>query len=261
MTTSGLLQNFAQALLTGQLKIIDLSQPLGARTPVLTLPAPFANTPPVEEFTISHFDDAGPYWKWKYYTIGEHTGTHFDAPGHWITGKGYPNGATDTIEPERMIAPACVVDCSAEAAADPDFCLTAERIMQFEASHGSIAGSWVLMRTDWSRKNGDPQAFLGASDTGPHTPGPSVDAVKYMVENDAIGFGVETVGTDAGQAFSFEVPYPAHTLMHGANRFGLASLANLDKLPARGAILVTTPLKFTEGSGSPVRALAIVEAA
>jgi len=71
--------------------------------------------------------------------------------------------------------------------------------------------------------------------------------------------GVETVGTDAGQAFGFDPPFPCHSLMHGANKFGLASLTNLDKLPPTGAIIVAAPLKIVRGSGSPLRVLALVE--
>ncbi len=259
MSTAAL-GNFAAAIASGAIKVVDLSQPLGPNTPVLTLPPPFANTPPVAETTISHFDENGPYWTWKYYTLGEHTGTHFDAPGHWISGRDYKNGTTDTIEPQRLVAPASVIDCSKESAADPDFVLTPEFIKAHEARHGSIKGTWVLMRTDWSKKNNDPKAFINANETGPHTPGPSVDAVKYMVEQGVVGFGVETVGTDAGQAFAFDPPFPAHTLMHGANRMGMASLANLDQLPPSGAMIITPPLKFVAGSGSPLRVLALVSA-
>ena len=86
-------------------------------------------------------------------------------------------------------------------------------------------------------------------------------AVELLArERDVLGLGVETVGTDAGQAGSFEPPFPAHTIMHGAGKFGLASLCNLDKLPATGSILIAAPLKLVAGSGSPVRALALVPA-
>jgi kynurenine formamidase len=83
--------------------------------------------------------------------------------------------------------------------------------------------------------------------------------MKFLIaERDIQGFGVETVGTDAGQAATFDVPFPCHTLMHGANKFGLASLANLDRLPATGAIVVAAPLKLKNGSGSPLRVVALV---
>ncbi len=92
-----------------------------------------------------------------------------------------------------------------------------------------------------------------------HTPGPSPEAVTFMVRmRDVIGFGTETVGTDAGQAFGFDPPFPCHAGMHGAGKFGLASLANLDRLPPTGALLVTAPLKIAGGTGSPCRVLALV---
>ena len=96
-----------------------------------------------------------------------------------------------------------------------------------------------MLRSGWSRRTDD-ASFLNANANGPHTPGPSPDAVTFLVkERDVIGFGTECVGTDAGQAFRFDPPFPCHTFMHGANKFGLASLANLDKLPPKGAILIT----------------------
>ena len=75
-----------------------------------------------------------------------------------------------------------------------------------------------------------------------------------------IGWGSETVGTDAGSAGGMDPPFPAHTLMHKANRYGLASLCHLDQLPPKGAMLIAAPLKFVDGTGSPVRALALVPA-
>ena len=94
---------------------------------------------------------------------------------------------------------------------------------------------------------------------GPHVPGPNVDAMRFLTqERDVNGWGVEAVGTDAGQAHSFEPPFPAHNLMHGANRFGLASLCNLDQLPPTGAVIFAAPLKIEQGSGSPLRVLALV---
>ena len=71
---------------------------------------------------------------------------------------------------------------------------------------------------------------------------------------------LHVAGTDHGQAFAFEPAFPAHHLMHGANKFGLASLTNLDKLPPTGALLITPPLKIEKGSGSPLRVLALVPA-
>jgi kynurenine formamidase len=114
------------------------------------------------------------------------------------------------------------------------------------------------MRTGWSQRQGE--AFLNLGENGPVSPGPSVAAVKALLERDILGWGVETVGTDAGAAGGFDPAFPAHTFFHGAGKLGLASLANLDKLPPKGAILIAAPLKLVGGSGSPVRVLALVPA-
>jgi kynurenine formamidase len=191
--------------------------------------------------------------------MGEHTGTHFDAPVHWVTGQGYEDGYTDTIPVQRFVAPACVIDCTREVAANEDFLLEPAGIEEWESRHGRIPkGAWVLMRTDWSKRE-DPQKFLNMREDGAHAPGPSAAAVRFLVEQrDVNGWGVEAVGTDAGQAFAFEPAFPAHNLMHGAKKFGLASLCNLDQLPPTGAMLITAPLKIEKGSGSPLRVLALV---
>ena len=255
-----LLRQVADALLSRRIRVIDLTQTLRPATPVIQLPPPLAQSRPFSIEEISRYDERGPAWYWNNLSLGEHTGTHFDAPVHWVTGKDYRDGATDTIDVQRFVAPACVIDCSAEAAKDEKFLLTPEHIRAFEARHGKIpAGAWVLMRTDWSKRT-DPAAFLNMQADGPHVPGPNADAVRFLAaERDVNGWGVEAVGTDAGQAFAFEPAFPAHHLMHGANKFGLASLTNLDLLPPTGALIVTTPLKIENGSGSPVRVIALVE--
>ena len=83
---------------------------------------------------------------------------------------------------------------------------------------------------------------------------------SWREERDILGVGVETVGTDAGQARTFEPMFPCHTIMHGSNQFGLASLTNLDQLPPTGAVVIAPPLKIVNGSGSPLRVLALVPA-
>ncbi|MCB1499855.1 MAG: cyclase family protein [Bauldia sp.] len=259
--SADLLMQFASAIADGKVKVIDLTQTLRPSTPVIQLPPPFAPTDPFSISVISNYDERGPAWYWNNLKLGEHTGTHFDAPIHWVTGKDFSDGATDTISVQRFVAPAVVIDCSKEAAADEKFLCEPSHIEAFEAKHGRIPdGAWVLMRTDWSKRS-DPAAFLNMKEDGPHVPGPSAACVKFLVEErDVNGWGVEAVGTDAGQAFAFEPAFPAHTLMHGANKFGLASLTNLDQVPPTGAILITAPLKIEKGSGSPLRVLALVAA-
>lgn len=255
-----LLRQLASALADGSVRVVDLTQPLGPDTPVIGLPEMFGQSPGLTIDLISRYDDAGPAWYWNTLTLGEHTGTHFDAPVHWITGRDHPDNTTETIALSRVVAPACVLDCSSESAADPDFLLTPSWIEGWEARHGRIpAGAWVLMRTDWSRRRGT-DAFLNIDEAGPHSPGFHADASRLLAEErDVTGVGVETIGTDAGQAGGFDPPFPNHTLMHGAGKLGLASLCNLDRLPPTGAIVVAAPLKIVDGSGSPLRVIALVE--
>ncbi|MDA0328124.1 MAG: cyclase family protein [Gemmatimonadetes bacterium] len=252
------LKQFAAGLADGSIRVVDLTQPLGPDTPVIGLPDIFGQSPGLSIDVISRYDDAGPGWYWNTLTLGEHTGTHFDAPVHWVTGKDHPNNTTETIPASKLVAPACVLDCSTESAANPDFLLTPDWIERWEAQHGRIpAGSWVLMRTDWSKRVGA-DAFLNIDENGPHSPGFHKTASEMLAkERDVIGVGVETIGTDAGQAGGFDPPFPNHTIMHGAGKLGLASLCNLDQLPATGAIVFAAPLKIVDGSGSPLRVLAL----
>jgi kynurenine formamidase len=257
----GALAGLADALAAGAVEVVDLAHSLEPDTPIISLPPQFGQSAPFRIEPISEYDSRGPAWAWNNISLGEHTGTHFDAPVHWISGKDLPDNALDTIPPRRFVAPANVIDCTAECDADPDFLLTPARIEAWEARHGRIApASWVLLRSGWSRRKRAAE-FLNADANGAHSPGPSPEAVTFLVKGrDVIGFGTECVGTDAGQAFSFDPPFPCHAGMHGANKFGLASLTNLDRLPPTGAILITAPLKIAGGTGSPCRVLALVPA-
>ena len=258
--TKTTLQDLASGLMTGSIEVVDCSGRLGPDTPLLKLPPDFArDTPKIEIHKISEYDQDGPFWAWNWLKLGEHSGTHFDAPHHWITGKDYPDGYTDTLPVQRTVAPVNVIDCSAEAAADPDFLLTVDHIRAWEAEHGEIGkGEWVVMRTDWDRFAHSEDEYLNANDTGPHTPGPTAEAIGYLISKGIVGWGTQCIGTDAGQAGGMEPPFPAHNLLHKAGRYGLASLANLAKLPPKGAILIAAPLKIAQGTGSPIRALALV---
>lgn len=245
-------------LAAGRLRIVDLTKPLGPDTPVIRLPPPFADSPGVTIETLSRFDDRGPAWYWNTLRLGEHTGTHFDAPVHWITGRDLPENACDTIPARKFIGPACVIDVTADVEADADFLVSPERIERWEAEHGRIPrDAWVLLRTGWSRRTAAAD-YLNAGPDGPHSPGFAPAASTLLArDRDVLGVGVETVGTDAGQAAAFDPPFANHAIMHGAGKFGLASLCNLDQLPPTGALLIAAPLKIVDGSGSPLRVIAI----
>jgi kynurenine formamidase len=256
---SNVLSSLIQGIASGEVRIVDLTRTLDPNTPVLMLPPEFGESWPFSMEEISRYDERGPAWYWNNIKCGEHTGTHFDAPIHWVTGKDHSNHATDTIPVDKFIAPAVVVDAVDEARANPDFLLTREFLLKWEEKHGKIPeGAWFLYRTDWSKKT-DNDEYLNMSEDGAHSPGWDPDALKFLIEErNVIGAGVETVGTDAGQAPTQDPMFPCHNMMHGSNRFGLASLCNLDQLPATGAVLITPPLKIKEGSGSPLRVLAMV---
>jgi kynurenine formamidase len=257
---SGVLTQLVDELKRGTLKVVDLTQPLGPATPVIGLPPMFAPSPGVTIDVISKYDDRGPAWYWNTLRMGEHTGTHFDAPVHWITGRDLPNSACDTIPVSRFIGPACVIDVTSDVSRNPDFLLTVERLERWENEYGRIPpGAWVLLRSGWSRRTG--AAFINAGDDGPHSPGFDARTSKLLAEDrNVLGVGVETIGTDAGQAGTFSPPFPNHATMHGAGKFGLASLCNLEQLPATGAIVIAAPLKIVNGSGSPLRVIAIAPA-
>jgi kynurenine formamidase len=245
-------------LIEGRLRVIDLTQPLGPDTPVIDLPPMFAASPGVTIDEISRYDAKGPAWYWNTLRFGEHTGTHFDAPIHWVTGKDLPNNATNTIPPGRFIGPACVIDVTADVERNPDFLLSVDRLEAWERQHGRIPkGAWVLLRTGWSRRTTKAE-FINADAAGPHHPGFEAATSRLLAhDRDVLGVGVETIGTDAGQAGTFDPPFPNHGIMHGAGKFGLASLCNLDQLPPTGAVVIAAPLKIVNGSGSPLRVLAV----
>ena len=257
-TSSNVLAQLLAELATGQLKIIDLTTPLGPETPVIDLPPMFAPSPGATLTEISHYDERGPGWYWNVISMGEHTGTHFDAPIHWVTGKDLPNNATDTILPSKFIGPACVIDVTHQVEQSPDFLLMPEHIEQWEAQYGRIpSGAWVLLRTGWSKYTSR-EEFLNVHADGQHTPGFHQTSSQFLAhERDILGVGVETVGTDAGAAGGFNPPFPNHTFMHGAGKFGITSLINLELLPPTGAIIIAAPLKIVNGSGSPLRVIAI----
>jgi kynurenine formamidase len=244
---------------SGQIQIIDLTARLSSETPILQLPENFGQTQRFELEEISRYDDRGPSWYWNNFRSGEHTGTHFDAPNHWATGARH--GDVADVPVERLIRPAVVLDFSAQCAKDSDFLLEVNDIKAWEQDNGTLpAGGWLLYRTGWDSRSGSQQEFINASETGPHTPGMSVECAKWLAEESpVVGVGVETVGTDAGTAHSFAPPFPCHSFLLGNGKYGLTQLQNLARLPVTGAVVIAGPLPIVTGSGSPARVLALVE--
>jgi kynurenine formamidase len=249
------LGDLVAALNDGTVEVVDLTAPLSAQTPILTLPEPFGQTWPFALTEISRYDDRGPAWYWNNISTGEHTGTHFDAPIHWVTGQHADD--VSQVPARRLVAPAAVLDRSADAAADPDFLLEVDHVKAWEAEHGPLpAGGWLLYRTGWDARGESADDFTNAG----RTPGISVECARWLAEEAPVqGVGVETVGTDAGAAHSFDPPFPCHSFLLGHDKYGLTQLRNLDRLPPTGAVVVAGPLPILHGSGSPCRVLALVE--
>lgn len=258
--SNSILSQFVNAVTAGQIKCIDLTNTLSPDFPVIVLPVEFGQCAHFRVEKVSEYDGDGPAWYWNHISMNEHTGTHFDAPVHWVTGKDLPGNTVDAIPAQEFVAPAVVIDITAESAADDDFILTKDYLVQWEQEHGEIPlGCWIALRTDWSKKVGTLE-YLNLKDDGAHSPGPDASAVNFLVhERDCVGLAVETVGTDCGQATHMSPPYPAHSILHGNGRYGLQCLTNLDKLPTFGSVIVASPLKIEGGSGSPLRVFAMVE--
>ncbi|MGY1739638.1 MULTISPECIES: cyclase family protein [unclassified Blastococcus] len=254
-----ILAEFTEALTGGRIDVVDLTAPLSADTPVIQLPPPFGQTAPFALEEISRYDERGPAWYWNNVRTGEHTGTHLDAPVHWITGRDGEDVAA--VPARRLIGPAAVLDFSEQAAADPDFLLEVDHVREWEKTHGALpGGGWLLYRTGWDARSASQEAFLNADESGPHTPGISPACARWLAEETpVIGLGVETVGTDAGAAHSFDPPFPCHAALLGNGKYGLTQLQNLALLPPTGALLVAAPLPIVGGSGAPARVLALVE--
>jgi kynurenine formamidase len=252
------LADLISALSSGSVEVVDLTAPLSHQTPLLELPPEFGQTAPFELEEISRYDERGPAWYWNNFHTGEHTGTHFDAPIHWITGQDQADVATVPVS--AFVAAAAVIDVVDRVAEDPNFLIEIEHLETFAAEHGALPeGGWLLCRTGWSSRVTQ-QEMINNTGTGPTSPGMSVQCARWVAEESSLqGIGVETIGTDAGAAHSFDPPFPCHSFLLGNGKYGLAQLQNLHLLPPTGAVVIASPLRIVGGSGSPVRVLALVE--
>lgn len=257
--TSSLCGDLLAGLAKGTVEIVDLTTPLSATTPTLELPPPFVN---LIDFSLdyqSEYNAAGPFWKHANIHTGEHIGTHVDAPIHWITGR---NGKdVSQISVDRLIGPAVVVDFTKQAERDPDFLIEVADIEAWEVANGALpTNCWLLVRTGWDTRGGDRKQFLNKDESGSHTPGFSVNCARWLARRPEVsGVGVETVGIDAGNAAKLDPPFPMHNELLGHDKYGLTSLRNLQRLPKHGAVIVIAPLPIVGGTGSPSRALALVD--
>jgi kynurenine formamidase len=242
-------------------QVVDLTWPLSTATPTIKLPPPKVSPPPFSLHEISRYDDRGEHEYHNYFTCPEHGGTHVDSPRHWHTGRDLDD--ISAISLDRLIGPAVVMDCTDAAWADPDHLVTVEDVERFTEDHGPIpSGAWFILRTGWGRRYSDAEQFLNLDADGrPHWPGLDPDCAVWLAGRDILGFGVDTVGTDAGISGGWDPAHPVHHFVHQAGKCGMSSLANLDLLPPTGAIVVPAPLRILGGSAAPARVFALVPSA
>jgi kynurenine formamidase len=183
--------------------------------------------------------------------IIEHIGTHVDAPGHFTPG----GRLSPELRPSELVVPAVVIDIAARAAQDPDTVVTVDDLRAFERHHGRIPhDAAVLMYSGWGAKVGDADAYRGTDAAGTlHFPGFGADACEWLLRRRGIrSLGVDTLSIDPGISTTFDT----HLILTGADRYGLENLANLDRIPRRGATIMVGLIPYEQGSGGQARIFA-----
>lgn len=244
-------EGMAAAHMIDESKVIDLTYSFDEHTIFWPTAKPFHL-----EIVSARKTEAGYWYAANNICLAEHGGTHMDAPIHFSEGK----RAADEVPVQQFIGPAVVVDVRPQANKDADYRLTVADLEAWEKQHGKIPkGALVLMFSGWGSRWPDKKRYLGTDQPGDvanlHFPGFSKEAAEFLVsqrEIDAIG--VDTPSIDYGQSKDFIV----HQIINGANKPGLENVANLEKLPAKGATLIALPMKIAKGSGGPARIIAVL---
>jgi kynurenine formamidase len=199
---------------------------------------------------------SGGYWYASAsFEASEHLGTHMDSPIHFAEGA----QTTDTVSIKSLIGPAAVIDITKAAAANTNYELSSADIEGWEKANGRIpAGTIVLVRTGWSKFWPDRAKYMGTAAQGDvqnlRFPGISPAAAKLLVARRVDGVGIDTASLDHGPSKNFET----HRILNGAGIYGLENVASMDKLPAVGATLIALPMKIRNGTGGPVRIVAVL---
>jgi kynurenine formamidase len=228
------------------MRVVDLTQPYGPSTIV------WPGSHPPEFTTVENHAEHGCFARAVH--LYEHTGTHLDAPAHFVDGA----ETVDQISAERLVCPLAVIDIGAPCAKNPDYALTIADIERSEAAHGAIpAGSAVLVHTGWGQRYRDAGRYITMDGEGRlRFPGVGREAALWLIDKRRItGIGIDTMGIDPGADRDFTVHRHA-TLPNGV--WHLEGLVNLEKLPARGATVFVGVLPFVGGSGAPARVIALI---
>lgn len=238
--------NPGSAQLTAELKarqVVDLSHPMYEGMPFWPGGVPF---------TVTRLLDYPQGCQYHKFEMAENTGTHMDAPSHFIPGR----RSIDRIPLEHLVAPIIVVDISSQVGAEPDYRLSAADLCEWEGRHGRIAkGCLAFVNTGWHRHFGDPERYLNRGEDGKmHFPGLSEDAAHLLVQRGVVGVGIDTPSIDYGPSRDF----PAHKILLGADIYQIENLANLHALPAVGATAVVGVLNVRDGSEAQARVFGLV---
>jgi len=200
---------------------------------------------------------AGYYYAANNLSAAEHGGTHLDAPVHFVEKK----HSADQIPLSQLIGPAVVIDVTKQADSSADFRVHQSDITAWEAAHGEIPpDAIVLIRTGWGSRWPDRARYLGTTKTGAagvaelHFPGLDLDAARALVRRKVKAVGIDTPSIDYGQSTTFVV----HRRLFASNVPAFENVAQLDKLPVTGAIVIALPMKISGGSGGPLRIVALL---
>jgi len=203
--------------------------------------------------------EAGFYYESYKIATAEHGGTHLDAPVHFAEGK----QSTEEIPIERLVGPASVINVSEKALEDRDYLVSVEDLEAWEAVHGELEeGTIVLLKTGYGQFWPDPVQYMGTAVRGAegvaelHFPGLAPEAARWLVEERSIdAIGIDTPSIDYGQSTLFE----SHQILFEDNIPAFENVANLNELPPTGAYVFALPMKVKNGSGGPLRIVAVVE--
>ena len=208
--------------------------------------------------SIAHgLAEGGYFYSANTFCAPEHGGTHIDAPIHFAE-TGWTLGE---VPVERLLAPAVVIDVSDAAAADPDYLATADDILAWEDTHGPVPeGATAMLRTGWGQRWPDAVGYLGDDTPGDatnlHFPGFGEAAARLLVEaRGVVALGIDTASIDHGPSTDFL----AHRVAAAANVVAFENVANLESVPETGAWIVALPVNIQEGSGGPVRIVALID--
>ncbi len=203
-------------------------------------------------FKMTRLVDYAEGYRLHRFEMGENTGTHVDAPAHFIEGK----RTVAQIPPDELVVPLVVIDVRDKTRNNPDYLLSANDVVDWEAAFGEIpVGSLVVANTGWHERFSDPERYINQDDQGVmHFPGFAPEAARLLVERDVAGIGIDTLSLDHGAAKTFAT----HKIMLDANKYQVENLANLDALPALGATVIIGVLPIVDGSQAQARVLALV---